>query len=206
MREGENIIEFGLKVRVARLRAGLTQAELAERVGVDRGTIGRLETGRTREPHGDLIRRIAEVLGVKAEAFVQQGDDGFFEGTWVSLPILTTQDLRVLEGCYVSERTTKRSLRLPAEYIGALEPAHPFCFQVQDGSLAIVNPNETPRSGDLLLVQIEDLFLFKRALRQADGLVLLDDDGKNQPVAFTPQTMKIIGIIPGIYKLTERKV
>lgn len=55
----------GRRARLARARkaAGLTQEELAYRVGVDRSTVGRWETGDT-DPQPWLRRKIAKHLGV----------------------------------------------------------------------------------------------------------------------------------------------
>jgi transcriptional regulator with XRE-family HTH domain len=51
------------RLKVARVAAGLSQFELAERVGVSEVTISRIETGRLEAPR-ILKARIAEVLGM----------------------------------------------------------------------------------------------------------------------------------------------
>ena len=53
----------GQKVRTARERAFLSKRELAERAGLDRSTIGRIEDGVT-EVYPRTIRKIAEALSV----------------------------------------------------------------------------------------------------------------------------------------------
>ncbi len=50
------------RLAAARVLAGVTQRQLAIRVGVKEIDISRIETGRT-HPCDDLKRRIAEVLG-----------------------------------------------------------------------------------------------------------------------------------------------
>ena len=54
--------------QVARLRIlrGLTQQQLAERVGTRQPSIARLESGRE-EPKLGFLRRVAEALGAKVE-------------------------------------------------------------------------------------------------------------------------------------------
>ncbi len=47
-----------------RIRAGLTQQELAERVGVSQAAINRYETGE-RSPRPATLGRLADVLGVQ---------------------------------------------------------------------------------------------------------------------------------------------
>jgi transcriptional regulator with XRE-family HTH domain len=53
----------GEKVRGARERAFLSKRELADRAGLDRNTIGRIEGGVT-EVYPRTIRKIAEALSV----------------------------------------------------------------------------------------------------------------------------------------------
>ena len=53
---------LGLVLRLARERSGLTQAELAGRVGTGRGVITRLELGVIRRPRPALIAAISGVV------------------------------------------------------------------------------------------------------------------------------------------------
>jgi transcriptional regulator with XRE-family HTH domain len=58
--------EFRRKLIQARLAAGLTQAQLAERIGTKQSSISRLEGGDT-EPSFDMLRRLAAALNVSFE-------------------------------------------------------------------------------------------------------------------------------------------
>ena len=49
----------------ARARAGITQAELAQRMGTTQSAIARLESGR-RTPSIDTVQRYARALGARA--------------------------------------------------------------------------------------------------------------------------------------------
>jgi transcriptional regulator with XRE-family HTH domain len=59
----------GEKVRTARERAFLSKRELAERAGLDRSTIGRIEDGVT-EVYPRTIRKIAEALSTDPASLV----------------------------------------------------------------------------------------------------------------------------------------
>ena len=67
-------VEFGNKVKLARVALDLTQAQLAERVGVTRQTIGLLEAGKY-NPSLKLCLKIAAVT--------QQSLDKLF---WIKEP------------------------------------------------------------------------------------------------------------------------
>jgi transcriptional regulator with XRE-family HTH domain len=56
---------FGKLLRVNRLAAELTQAELAERAGLSRRGVQDLEHGVTRTPHRETARRLADALGLE---------------------------------------------------------------------------------------------------------------------------------------------
>jgi transcriptional regulator with XRE-family HTH domain len=53
----------GTMLKAARTRRKLTQAKLAEKVGVHQVTIARLESG-TRRPSMAMLQRLAKALGV----------------------------------------------------------------------------------------------------------------------------------------------
>lgn len=61
----ENIAK---KIKTLRKTRGLTQEQLAEKLGVQRATISNYEIGR-RSPHIKELERIADILGVPLEYF-----------------------------------------------------------------------------------------------------------------------------------------
>ena len=58
--------EFSVELLRARLRAGLSQAELAQRMGTSQSAIARLESGQTL-PSTKTLLRFAEATGSKVE-------------------------------------------------------------------------------------------------------------------------------------------
>jgi transcriptional regulator with XRE-family HTH domain len=61
----------GQKVRTARERAFLSKRELAQRAGLDRSTIGRIEEG-VSEVYPRTIRKIAEALSADPASLVPE--------------------------------------------------------------------------------------------------------------------------------------
>lgn len=62
--EAKDAFELGARVRTERERLGLTQAELAERMGTTQPTVARLEAGGV-TPSLDTLHRAAEALGLE---------------------------------------------------------------------------------------------------------------------------------------------
>ena len=70
-------------VREARRRAGLTQAELAERAGVPKSTVGRIESG-ARVPSSEMVERLVDAAGFSVSVSLSEPDpatDSMFERT-----------------------------------------------------------------------------------------------------------------------------
>jgi transcriptional regulator with XRE-family HTH domain len=62
--------DFAGRLRELRKAAGLTQGELAERAGMHRHGITKLELGERQHPSWDTVQALARALGVSTEAFV----------------------------------------------------------------------------------------------------------------------------------------
>lgn len=61
---------FGLKLKELREAAGLSQQELADRIGFHKLSVAKIEQG-IREPTWSSVKAISEALGVSCEAFNQ---------------------------------------------------------------------------------------------------------------------------------------
>jgi len=62
-------------LREARLRAGLSQEELARRAGVAKSTVGRIETG-ARVPSTELLERLVRAAGFELLPTLSEPDPG----------------------------------------------------------------------------------------------------------------------------------
>lgn len=65
---------IGERLREARVKRGLTQAEVAERLGVTRSVIARYESG-INDPPSENISKMAEILGVSADYLLGRTHD-----------------------------------------------------------------------------------------------------------------------------------
>ncbi|MBX5455110.1 MAG: helix-turn-helix domain-containing protein [Acidobacteriia bacterium] len=85
----------GERIRQARLERGMTQEELAERVGVSRSAVAQWETDRAGQV-GAHLTRIAQVLGVGAE-YLLSGTQESARGDELAL-------LRLYRACSAEDR------------------------------------------------------------------------------------------------------
>ena len=68
-------------MRAARERSHLTQAELAQRVGVSRAAIAELEAGRIQQPRAAVFARLSAVLGIPVAILLAATGVGEAEAT-----------------------------------------------------------------------------------------------------------------------------
>lgn len=69
--KGGTLIKRDFDLRVRRENFNLTQAQLAEKVGVDRSTIANIEAGRMR-PSVDVAKRLGEALRIHWTVFFNE--------------------------------------------------------------------------------------------------------------------------------------
>ncbi|MEO8273737.1 MAG: helix-turn-helix transcriptional regulator [Chloroflexota bacterium] len=62
---------FGRLIRLARIRRGWRQQDLADHAGASRAAVSRLERGRIGELPLDLVRKVAAQLDIRVEAFAR---------------------------------------------------------------------------------------------------------------------------------------
>lgn len=68
--------QLGAAVTSARTKAGMTQAELASRSGLDEATISALEQGQYK-PESHELSRVAEALGVDELELLRRPSPGY---------------------------------------------------------------------------------------------------------------------------------
>ena len=123
----------GERLRAARLRANLTQAELGHAVGISQSMVGSLERG-ARAASPDTARQLAAALGVARDWLLdREGDRAATPDTLLDHP-LTPQGLRDL----ASDRVLAASLDIqPTEWHALRSLALPGTA-TKDGYLALL--------------------------------------------------------------------
>jgi transcriptional regulator with XRE-family HTH domain len=99
MDEGDSE-SVGARIRAARLARGMTQADLAEAVGVSRSAVAQWETERSGQVRGNLTK-ISSVLGVSVQHLLSGTSEGVTVG-----PENATEHalLRLYRGCTEDDR------------------------------------------------------------------------------------------------------
>jgi len=188
----------GERVKTARKAAGISQAALAEKIGVSELTIIRLEKGRREARMGEL-EKIAAACNVPLSDLIEAPPMPSNvtpvpppDGKQVFVPLLSPE---VTACCGDGIPTYSEITNEPDEVYmytiadlgGTYDQMRPpfavradgACLEksgIQDGDILIFNPALEPRQGKICIVCWGGALSAKKVVRRADGSVVLHSD------------------------------
>ena len=171
-------MDFSERVRSLRERAGLTQAEIAQKLGLTSRAVGAWENGRAR-PRLDKMSQLAELLNVTVSELM--GEPGMdVQGAPTGLvPLLGSTHM----GERDDDTYPEDFVRVPQEVIDR----HPGCFAVHaEGGcmdkryphdcVVVLDPAMRPRVGDAVLARFEDGRSVLRSYMPGSTVLMLSPD------------------------------
>lgn len=226
-KETEIIIkELGSRIKKARELKKWYQEDLAERVGLSRNTILNYEKGSRKIRIDDLIK-IANALQVSIEYLT--GEKGAHDPAkaerMVELPLLSMAAVASCgagNGLYGVDMSNTESISIAqSTFSNYSEVQKPFAIKTEgdsmegagvlEGSIAIINPAEEVRSGEIALVCVDDSWLIKWVVYKPNGDIELCPANPNyqtiivdKEYATDPSWFRIIGKV--VKTITENKL
>lgn len=191
---------LGERIRHARLRAGLTQPQLAELLKVSKGIISRWETGYAR-PSLDRLEPLAKRLGVSIETllgFTQTEESGAYRAR--SLPVWemgvdTAPDFK--EASCVGEVLTSEQEALIVE-AGLLIKDNSFAPHLLEGDIVGIQTKGKPRLGDVIfLKQSGKIYMRRYGGRRRNEILLPMDITKELE---TPSRLNHVGVFRWLHR------
>lgn len=98
------------KLKKARIDAGLTQEELAEKIGVSRQAISAWECG-DRTPSTQYVYMYHKILNLKKDYFCELSETDFVMGKCFDISTLNSMGLKKLYNFYEELLTDKENLK-----------------------------------------------------------------------------------------------
>lgn len=172
-------MEFGEKLRSLRLKAGLTQLDIAEKLDVSAAAIGAWENGRAK-PRLTKLGQLAELLGTSAADLMgEDATETAISGTSRMVPLLGFAHM----GDFEDEGNLADEVEVPA----SIADAHPRGFMVhaQGGcmdnrfphdALLLVDPDMEPVNGQPVLAETPDYGAVVRNYTRGRSTVMLTAD------------------------------
>lgn len=172
-------MDLGKKIRAHRDELGLTQAELADKLGLTYSSVSQWESGRA-TPRTPILRQLAELFDTTvADLMGEDATEAAISGTSRMVPLLGFAHM----GDPCDEGTLADEVEVPA----SIADAHPRGFMVhaQGGcmdnrfprdALLLVDPDMEPANGQPVLAETSDYGAVVRNYTRGRSTVMLTAD------------------------------
>ena len=172
-------MDLGKKIRAHRDELGLTQAELADKLGLTYSSVSQWESGRA-TPRTPILRQLAELFGTTvADLMGEDAAETAISGTSRMVPLLGF--------AHMGEPCDEGNLADEVEVPASIADAHPRGFMVhaQGGcmdnrfphdALLLVDPDMEPVNGQPVLAETADYGAVVRNYTRGRSTVMLTAD------------------------------
>lgn len=172
-------MDLGKKIRAHRDELGLTQAELADKLGLTYSSVSQWESGRA-TPRTPILRQLAELFDTTvADLMGEDATETAISGTSRMVPLLGF--------AHMGEPCDEENLADEVEVPASIADAHPRGFMVhaQGGcmdnrfphdALLLVDPDMEPVNGQPVLAETSDYGAVVRNYTRGRSTVMLTAD------------------------------
>lgn len=188
---------IGQLIKQSRKEKGITQNELAKRIGVSAGAISRWESGDIENMRRDRIEKLADALGIDPNIIIGIEPNKEMDG---NIPILG----RVAAGIPIDaveeiigyEEIPKRLLAY-ASYFALKIRGESMQPNIQDSDIVIVRKQESASDGDIVIAQVnhDEEATCKRLKMYRDQIMLLSDNPAYSPQVYEAKDVHIVGVV-----------
>ncbi len=194
-------MEFSTRLKRIRLDSGLTQAELADKLGITNRAVGAWESGRSK-PRLDKMKElavlfdttVADLMGEDAPEPVRPNG-----AQYVTLPVLVAGHA----GEFTDEFGPDEVADVPTSVLERVNDPDAYLMRVRgscmnrrfaDGENALLSPRCEPRNGDAVAAEYNGEMILRSYYRGASTLVLSPDsyeDGYTDIVFDDPENAEV---------------
>lgn len=172
-------MDLGKKIRAHRDELGLTQAELADKLGLTYSSVSQWESGRA-TPRTPILRQLADLFGTTvADLMGEDATEAAISGTSRMVPLLGFAHM----GDFEDEDSLADEVEVPA----SIADAHPRGFMVHaqggcmdnrfpNDALLLVDPDMEPVNGQPVLAETADYGAVVRNYTRGRSTVMLTAD------------------------------
>ena len=193
-------MEFGEKLRSLRIKAGLTQLDIAEKLDVSAAAIGAWENGRAK-PRLTKLGQLAELLGTSAADLMGETPEPVRPNgaQYVTLPVLVAGHA----GEFTDEFGPDEVADVPISVLERVNDPDAYLMRVRgscmnrrfaDGENALLSPRCEPRNGDAVAAEYNGEMILRSYYRGTSTLVLSPDsyeDGYTDIVFDDPENASV---------------
>ena len=197
----------GEKIRELRELHGLTQEELAEKLGLKKAAVNKYETGRVVNLKRSTIEKLCELFNVTPQSLMGMEEekglpDGIIMPSAKRLPIIGV--ICAGDGVYCQDDFQGHfiiDLQVNADFCLKVKGDSMIDAQIYDGDIAFIKKDDYYHDGDIYAVERLEYneASLKKVYINGDSVVLTPCNPDYAPVATTQDQIRIIGRCVGVY-------
>ena len=191
---------MGDRIKELRTEAGMTQEELADKLGMQKSAIAKYENGRVENIKQSTIRKMAELFG-RSPSYVMGFTDAPLPSN-VSIPAARAIPILGTIGCgegpigeenfrgyFFLDRTIK------ADYALCVKGDSMVDAGIQDGDIALLKMDCDIEDGKIygVIFGAADEAVLKKLYRQGNKVILQSCNQKYAPIVIDDGDMRVIG-------------
>ena len=186
-------MQMGEIIKKKRIEMGMTQEELAEKLGLQKSAIAKYENGRVENIKRGTIQRMSEVLNCSASYLM--GLDGSTQARRIPVygKVAAGVPIEAVENIIDWEEIPER---WGGEYAALKVKGDSMSPRIEDGDVIICRLTSDADSGDIVVAKIngQDATV-KKLIKQKDGIVLQPLNPQYDPMFFSEAEQKSTPVV-----------
>lgn len=191
---------FSARLKIIRKQHGLTQAELAEKIGLSQQAVGKWETGSSC-PDQKTLQFLADFFGVSTDYLLGRQEDRL--SLYRSVPekylIPIVGEVKAGYNALAYEDNIgmePAAVRNPEEYFYLVVRGDSMEPHIRSGDLALVHQQADVESGELAIVLVDDgEGTLKRVIKQKGAVILQPFNTNYETLVFLGREAKRVRIM-----------
>lgn len=186
------------QLKVLRKRKKWTQMDVAQKIGVDRSTYTKYETGQS-EPNFDILSKLSDLFDVSIDFLLGDGTSTPSSPNGVMVPVLGEVagglPLLAVENIIDYEELPK-DMAASGDILGLRVKGHSMEPRICDGDVVIVRRQSDVECGDIAVVLVNgDSATVKKIKKEPDGSIwLIPNNPAFEARHYSPQEQETIPV------------
>lgn len=192
------------RIKERRISLGLTQEELANKLGLQKSAIAKYENGRVENIKRSVILKMSEILECSPPYLMGFADAADTSASYPNIHPIGTKRFPILSSVACGEPILMQeerevavdaSAEINADYILIAKGDSMTGARINDGDLVFIRSQPTVENGEIAAVAIDDEATLKRFYRYGELIVLRAENPAYKEMQFRPEDNKEVRVL-----------